>query len=221
MANEQGSGPGPEHERPGVTPANSALSAGTGKRRRWRLDKALLVAVIGAVATIVAALIGLVPHGDGSGPSASGKTPRPSSFAAPVLAITSWTEDELPPHGRSFTFAGTVRGVGPGDFTVYVVAQTAPVRATEPVPVLSSSTGGHPSPPVVYQEHWLVSPPARLDPDGSWRVERWDVPDPPRHAHWLAVVQLAGRVPSNSDPSLESNGPDAVGVVATATARPR
>ncbi|MGI5230681.1 hypothetical protein [Actinoallomurus sp. CA-142502] len=219
MANEQGSGPRPEHE----APTNTALPAGATKRRRWQPDKtqAVLVAVIGAVATIVAALIGLVPHGDDSGPSAPGETPRPAASAAPVLAITSWTEDELPPHGRSFTFAGTVRGVGPGDFTVYVVAQTAPVRATEPVPVLSSSTGGHPSPPVVYQEHWLVSPPARLDPDGSWRVERWDVPDPPRHAHWLAVVQLAGGVPSSRDPSLESNGPDAAGVVATATARPR
>ncbi|GAA4495131.1 hypothetical protein GCM10023191_035370 [Actinoallomurus oryzae] len=218
MAHGQGSGPRPEHE----TSTNAALPGGTNKRRRWQPDKAqtLLVAVIGAIATIVAALIGIVPHGDDSGPSAPGETPRPATSAAPVLAITSWTEDELPPHGRSFTFAGTVRGVGSGDFAVYVVAQTAPVRATEPVPVLSSPTGRHPSPPVVYQEHWLVSPPARLESDGSWRVERWDVPDPPRHAHWLAVVQLTGRVPDNRDPSLESNGPDAGGVVATATPRP-
>jgi hypothetical protein len=122
----------------------------------------------------------------------------------PRVAITSWTENQMPPPpGRRYVFNGFARNLPEGSVSyIYVVAR-------RPRPYEGS-------------KHWLVSPMADYRSNGTWTVE-WGVPNPPAEAEWIAVLWLIPCCDSGGaapDPIIRRQGPEAAGVVAHAKAPP-
>lgn len=125
-------------------------------RKRWgRLERwqVLLAAVIAAVASIIVALVSLLPHGGSTGTSSVS------------LAITGLSEQSSPPPpGRLYMWSGTIRDL-PSDASIFVIAKSPGVQAGATV-VSGESPGTAPS--GESSEPWLVSPQAII-------LKIWDV----------------------------------------------
>jgi hypothetical protein len=167
------------------------------RNKRWRRFErwqVLLASVVAALATVVVALISLVPRGSPAGIDATvPQVSIPSASASPVsIAITGLLEQpHPPPPGRLYVWTGTVRGL-PDYASVFVI---------------DKRPGG-----------WLVSPAAVISGNGRWTVT-WAISTPPASARWIAVVFLYGApLPCCG---LNSQGPSAPGVLAVATYYPR
>jgi hypothetical protein len=177
---------------------------------RWQ---ALLAAAVAAVASIVVALVGLLHDGGSSphsqpttvGPQPTSLSPQPTSLSpqpTTVVAITSWSEQTLPPPpGRRYVFEGVARNLPSGRSLIFVVAAENDVASGQ----------------------WLVSPFTALSEDGRWKIQ-WDLPNPPAQARWMAVVWFdpcppgGGSCAGNPYPALAAEGPNAPKVVAVGTA---
>ncbi|TCO28089.1 hypothetical protein EV652_10671 [Kribbella steppae] len=206
--------------------------------KRFERGQPLVIAGIAAIATIGAALIGLV-GGDGhSGDKSTTATPSSTSFAStslptssmpptnssseqsggPSIAITSWSERPIPPPpGRRYRFTGTAQGPLFSGSAIFVVARPNPQTGAESATRTARAVG-----------KWLVSPEARVEQDGRWTVE-WDLPNPPAEAEWIAVVWWPAprECPSgvstcepDARQELSARGPRSTDVQAFATAPP-
>jgi hypothetical protein len=175
------------------------------QRKRWRrLERwqVLLASAVAAIASVVVALISVAPSGSpGKADTGVPQVNLPptvrtgSSTAIPSMhiAITGLLEQSHPPPpGRLYVWTGTVRGLLAG-VSIYVI---------------DKRPGGG----------WLVSPTAVISRKGVWTV-RWVLPIPPASARWIAVAVTYPAAYTGT--SIETDGPQYEGVIASATYHPR
>ncbi len=154
----------------------------------------LVASIVAAIASIVVALLNILPGGTGPGVPQASRSPfeQVSSSSASKsrvsIAITGLLEQPRPPPpGRQYVWTGTVHGQPPGSF----------------VCVIDKRPGGG----------WLVSPDATISRNGMWTVT-WVFGSPPPSARWIAVVVETASVPPGV--SLDNDGPAYPGVAASA-----
>lgn len=185
------------------------------------------------MASIVVALVSLLSgqsNGPPSHPTVSlseSSHPTPSLSASsspsefPVVVITGLSEEPFPPPpSRRYTWSGIESNL-PSDASIFVIGNLSSTAAAAP----QASTGSQP---------WLVSPQALISKNGRWTVI-WIIPNPPSGVTWSAVAQIPSTVAPSCPPppqpcptvppvkppfGLSSEGPNAPGVVATATYHP-
>ena len=190
--------------------------------KRWRrLERwqVLLAAAVAAVASIIVALVSS-SNGQSSGPPSLTLRSSESSPSLPIVAITGLSEQpSSPPPSRQYTWNGIERNL-PSDASVFVVGTRSGTTAAVPQ---ASATG----------QSYLVSPQALISKNGTWTIT-WIIPNPPSAVMWSAVAQIpsesavpctgpapcAGQSLSEPPYQLSSQGPNAPGVVATATYQP-
>lgn len=139
--------------------------AGERGAHRWQT---IIVAAIGGVAAVLAAVLPIVLSGS-AGPRPPNPPSPPDTGGTPSIAISAMTQQARDDGSRDYRFSGTSTGVDPSSMLVFVMAQN---------PALTAAGGD-----------WLVSPAATVAADGRWQVS-WDVSRLPARVKWVAVVYL-------------------------------
>jgi hypothetical protein len=153
---------------------------------RWQV---LLAAVITAVGGIAVALLAFLPGGS-SGHTDETSGPGPSQVtASPSQVTASRSQVATQPNYPAANFLPTIPNIS--------IAISGEVEQPYPPPpgrkyIWNGTVHGEPMYSQVYMIDirtgaWLVSPLAKISPNGAWTVT-WVISNPPVSADWLAVV---------------------------------